>query len=80
MVVFIKKILDNKLSICIPNYIIIQNFPPLSMCAAIYHNFYIKLAIFSFRILLKYTRKRINYKMFSKISPRAKYPIASANI
>ena len=43
-----------------------QNFLPLIMCAAIYHNFYINLAIFSFIMLLKYTLKRINYNMFSK--------------
>ena len=49
-------------------------------CAAMYHNFYIKLAIFLFRMLLKYTLKRINYNMFSKNKfhrELSTYPIAS---
>ena len=43
-----------------------QNFLPLIMCAAIYHNFYINLAILSFIMLLKYTLKRIIITCFPK--------------
>ena len=59
MLVFVKKKLDNKLYqlICIPNCTILKKIRPISMCAAIYHNFHIKLVIFFIQKAIKiYTK------------------------
>ena len=60
MLAFVKK-LDNKLINMYTKLHHFQDFLSLRTCAAIYHNFYITLAIFSFRILAKHTLKRIKH-------------------